>query len=491
MAPNPLSSVPSVNELLENPTLKGLVDRINRNTVVGSVRAVLDEVRQEFQTATADRSLPSMSELADRIARRILEGAPSALRPVINATGIMLPGELGRAPLAEEAVAAMAAVAGDYANVELDLATGKHHRRIHALEDSLRHLTGAEAALVVNNTAGALMATLAALAAGREVVISRAHMAEIGCSYRLPEVMAAAGVTAREVGTANKTYAADYTAAIGSATAALLLVRPTNYQVMGAVGDASPHDVTEVGHRHRLPIVHCLGYASLIDLAPYGLPEEPVVSRCIAAGTDLVLFSGDKLIGGPQCGILVGRHSLVDKIQKHPLARATRVSKTTLAGMAATLDLYHDKEQARQKLPLLQLLGTSIENLRNRAERLAPQIQATQCVRSAEVLETMTSLAGNAVAGQGIPSCVIAVEPEGMAADRLAMLLRQSPMPVIGRVENGRLILDLRSVFPRHDIQLVETIEAVSPKQAERQETEASASESTAEAETQQGGEEG
>lgn len=469
MSPNPIRNVPSVNELLENPTVKGLVERINRNTVVGSVRAVLDEVRQEFQTATADRSLPSMSELADRIARRILEGEPSAMRPLINATGVPLPGELGRAPLAEEAVTAMAAVGGDYANVELDLASGKHRRRVHAVEDSLRHLTGAEAALVVNNSAGALMATLAALAGGKEVVVSRGHMAEIGCSYRLPDVMSAAGVIPREVGTANKTYAADYAAAIDKAAAALLLVRPTNYQVIGAVGEASAHDVMEVGHRHRLPVVHCLGYASLIDLAPFGLPDEPVVSKCVAAGTDLVLFSGDKLVGGPQCGIIVGRHSLLEKIQKHPLARATRVSKTTLAALAATLDLYHDPQQARQKVPLLQLLGTSIENLRNRAERLAPQIQATASVRSAEVLETMTSLSGGAVGNQGIPSCVIAVDPEGTTADRLAALLRQSPIPVMGRVENGRLILDLRSVFPRQDVQLAETVEAVSPKHAEEQ----------------------
>jgi L-seryl-tRNA(Ser) seleniumtransferase len=367
MAPNPLRNVPSVNELLENPALKGLVDRISHNTVVHSVRTVLDEVRHEFQTATAERSLPSVSELADRIARRVLEGEPSALRPVINATGVLLPGGLGRAPLAEEAVSAMAAVAGDYANVELDLATGKHRRRMHAVEDALRQLTGAEAALVVNNTAGAVMATLAALAAGREVVISRGHMAEIGCSYRMPEVMAAAGVLPREIGTANKTYAADYTAGVRDATAALLLVRPTNYQVTGATGEASSADVIDVGHRHKVPVVHCLGYGSLIDLSPFGLPHEPVVSKRIAAGTDLVLFSGDKLVGGPQCGIIVGRHQLVDKIQKHPLARATRVSSPTLAALAATLDLYHDHERAQQRLPFLQLLGTSLDNLRNRA----------------------------------------------------------------------------------------------------------------------------
>ena len=467
MAANPLRSIPSVNELLESPTLKGLVDRISHSSVVGSVRAVLDEVRQEFQTATADRSLPSMSELADRIARRILEGEPSSLRPVINATGVVLPGGLGRAPLAEEAVSAMAAVAGDYANVELDLATGKHRRRMHAVEDSLRHLTGAEAALVLNNTAGAVMASLAALAAGREVVVSRGQMAEIGCSYRMPEVIAAAGAVPREVGTANKTYTADYSGALGDRSAALLLVRPTNYQVTGAAGDAPVKDIIELGHRHRIPVIHCLGYGSLIDLAPFGLPDEPLVSRCIAAGTDLVLFSGDKLVGGPQSGIVVGRHQLIDRIQRHPLARATRVSSPMLAALAATLDLYHDEERARQRIPLLQLLTTSLDNLKNRAHRLAPQIQATRSVRSAEVVEGTTSLAGNAVSGQKIPTCTISVEPDGISADRLAGLLRQSKPPVIARVESGRLMLDLRSVFPRHDIRLVEAMEAIAPQPAE------------------------
>ncbi len=463
MAANPLRNVPSVNELLESPTLKGLVDRISHNRVVQSVRTVLDEVGHEFQTATSERSLPSVSELADRIARRVLEGEPSALRPVINATGALLPGGLGRATLAEEAVAAMADVAGDYANLELDLATGKHRRRTHAIEESLRRLTGAEAALVVNNSAGALMAALAALAAGREVVVSRGHMAEIGCSYRMPEVMAAAGVVAREVGTANKTYAADYSDAIDDSTSALLLIRATNYQVTGAVGEASPGDVIESGRRHKVPVVHCLGYGSLIDLAPFGLLHEPVVSKCVAAGTDLVLFSGDKLVGGPQCGILVGRHQLIDKIKKHPLARATRVSAPTLAALAATLDLYDDREQVQRKIPFLQLLATSLDNLRNRAQRLAPQIQATRSVRTAEVAEGTTSLAGSAVAGQEIPTCTIAIEPDGISAERLAGLLRESDPPLIARVENGRLILDLRSVFPRHDLRLVEAIEAVSP----------------------------
>ncbi len=466
MATNPLRNIPSVNELLESPTLKGLVDRLNHNAVVGSVRAVLDEVRQEVQTATAERSLPSMTELADRIARRILEGEPSALRPVINATGVVLPGGLGRAPLAEEAVTAMAAVAGDYANVEVDLATGKHHRRGHDVEESLRHLTGAEAAAVLNNTAGALTTALAALASGREVIVSRGQMAEIGCSFRVPDVMAAAGVVPREIGTVNKTYPSDYSAAISDRTAALLLLRPTNFRLTGAAGDVDVQDVIELGHRHRIPVIHCLGYGSLIDPALIGLPDEPHVSGCVAAGTDLALFSGDKLVGGPQCGIIVGRHQLIDKVQKHPLARATRVAAPTLAALAATLDLHHDPQRALQRVPLFQLLTVSVDNLKNRAHRLAPQIQATRSVRSAEILESSTSLAGGA-AEPPIPTVTISLEPEGLSAERLAGLLRHGALPILARVDGNRVILDLRSVAPRHDVRLVDAIEAISPQPAE------------------------
>jgi L-seryl-tRNA(Ser) seleniumtransferase len=281
--------------------------------------------------------------------------------------------------------------------------------------------------------------------------------------------MAAAGVVPREVGTANKTYASDYGEAIGHETAALLLARPANFQVVGATGDAPTSEIIELGHRHKVPVIDCLGYGSLSDLSDFGLPDAPVVSKCVGAGADLVLFSGDKLVGGPQCGIIVGRRQLVEKIQKHPLARALRIAPPLLAALAATLDLYRDQEQARQKIPLLELLATPLDNLKNRSQRLASQIQATRSVRSTDVVEGTTSLAGNAVAGQELPTCVIVVEPEGMAADKLAGLLRQSSPPLIARVEDDRVLLDLRSVFPRHDIQLVETIEAISPQPAEEE----------------------
>lgn len=464
MSPNPLRSIPSVNELLENPVLKGLVDRISHNTVVNSVRTVLDEVRQELQTSAAEHTLPSVSELADRIARRVLETDERSLRPVINATGIVLHSWLGRTILAESAVAAMAAAAGDYASVELDLVSGKHRRRNHAVEGLLKELTGAEAAIVLNNNAGATLAALAALAAGREVVVSRGHLIEIGCSYRLAETVAASGAVLREIGSVNRTTIGDYADAIGERTAALLLVQPGNFTLAGSTGGVAPAEVIDLAHRKKVPLIHDLGAGALVDFSQFGLIEEPLVPRCVAAGADVVLFSGDKLIGGPQSGIVVGRRDLVAKIEKHPLARALRVNSPTLAALVATLRLYREPEKALREIPLLALLGTSLENLQNRAARLAPQIEAASVVRKTEVLDDAAYLAGDAVPSRRLATASIAVEPEGLSADRLAGLLRAGKTPVVAAVREDRLVIDLRSVLPRQDIQLVEAFEAISAK---------------------------
>ncbi|MDD4787617.1 MAG: L-seryl-tRNA(Sec) selenium transferase, partial [Pirellulales bacterium] len=277
MSPNPLRSIPSVNELLENPVVKGLVDRISHNTVVNSVRTVLDEVRLELQASATEHTLPSVSELADRIARRVLETDERSLRPVINATGIVLHAGLGRTILAEDAAAAIAVAAGGYASVELDLVSGKHRRRNHAVEGLLKELTGAEAALVLNNNAGGTLAALAALAAGREVVVSRGHLIQIGCSYRLAETVAASGAVLREVGSVNRTTIGDYADAIGERTAALLLVHPSNCTLAGSSGGAAPAEVIDLARRRKLPLIHDIGAGALVDFSQFGLVEEPLV----------------------------------------------------------------------------------------------------------------------------------------------------------------------------------------------------------------------
>jgi len=461
MSPNPLRSIPSVNELLDSPPLRKLVEKISHNVVVTTVRTVLDEVRHEVQTAASEKTLPSMSDLAERIARRIAERETPALRPVINATGILLHTNLGRSPLAEEAIEEMAAVARDYASVELDLATGGRSRRKAAVEGLLKELTSAEAALVVNNNAGATMLTLSALAAGREVVVSRGQLIEIGGSYRLPDVMAASRAVLREVGTTNKTRLEDYAAAIGENTAALMLVHPSNFVVVGFTAAVELTELVSLGHRHKLPVIHDIGSGALIDFSQFGFQGEPVASQSIKAGADVVLFSGDKLLGGPQCGVIAGRQALIERVEKHPLARALRVGKLTLGALAATLRLYRDQEKARLAIPLLRLLTTSQENLKNRAERLAPQIAATEAVEQAEAVAAVTYFGGGSLPAQELATWCVAAKPAKLSVDRLAAALRMGTPPLVARVQQDRLMLDLRSVLPRQDVQLVAAFEAL------------------------------
>ncbi len=459
--PNVLRNIPSVNELLESPPLRNLVERVNRNVVVSGVRDFLDNLRSDVQSAAADIKLPAPRELAERIAQWILHTERPPLLPVINATGILLHTGLGRAPLAESAIEAMVDVSRNYASVELDLASGRRSQRMIAVKRLLVQLTGAEDAAVVNNNAGATLLTLAALAAGREVVVSRGELIEIGGSYRLPDVMETSGARLREVGTTNKTHLYDYEQAIGPETAALMHVHSSNYVVQGFTEKVALADLVAVAKKHELPMIDDIGSGALWDFGQYGIVGEPSPQASVRAGADIVLFSGDKLLGGPQCGIILGRHQLVEKIVRHPLARALRVDKITLAALAATLRLYQEPEQLEQKLPLLILLSTPLENLKNRAERLAPQLAATNAIQSAEPVQSTTYLGGGSVPNQQIDTWCVALEPAGGSVDRLAAQLRTSMPPVCGRVHNDRLLLDLRTVFARQDAEIVQVVQSL------------------------------
>jgi len=457
---NPLRNIPPINELLDSPQLRKLIDRINRNTVVSGARTFLEQFREEMQSAAADIKVPSPAELAERIAEWILRGETASLRPVINATGILLHTGLGRAPLAEAAIQEMAEVAAGYASVEMDLASGERSQRVRAVEPLLRELTGAEAALVVNNNAAATLLTLAALAADREVVVSRGQLVEIGGSYRLPDVMACSGARLREVGTTNKTRLADYEQALGEQTAALMRVHTSNYRIVGFSESVPLSELVALGHKHEVPVIDDLGSGALLDFARFGVAGEPTVPLSIKAGADVVLFSGDKLLGGPQCGIILGRRSLLERIARHPMMRAMRVGKLTLAGLAATLRLYRDMDLAERSLPLLSLLTSPPENLRTRAERLAPQLSACQAIGSAEAVEDTAYLGGGTLPGEALPTWCIAVTPAEGSIHAFASRLR-TDAAIVGRVRDDRLLLDLRSVFPRQDTQLVAAIEAL------------------------------
>lgn len=458
---NMLRNIPSVNELLDSPPLRRLVDRVHRSVVLSGVRDFLDDLRTEVASAAAEIKVPGASELAERIADWIVREEQPALRPVINATGILLHTGLGRAPLADEALRAMVDVAGGYASLEVDLQSGERSQRVQAVEKLIRKLTGAEAAAVVNNNAGATLITLATLGAGREVIVSRGELIEIGGSYRLPEVMSQSGAILREVGTTNKTRIGDYAAAIQANTAALMKVHPSNYVVQGFSEEASLPELVALGRKHRLPVIDDIGSGALIDFKPFGVSGEPIAPERIHAGADVVLFSGDKLLGGPQCGIICGRKEHIDAISKHPLMRAFRVDKLTLAALAATLSLYQDIEVAKRSVPLLSLLSTPVENLQNRAERLAPQIAALSSVAAAEPVADQTYLGGGSVPTQQIPTWCVAISPRNGSLEGLATALRTGSPAVFGRIHRERLMLDLRSVLPRQDLQLVEAVRAL------------------------------
>ncbi|MEE9602257.1 MAG: L-seryl-tRNA(Sec) selenium transferase [Thermoguttaceae bacterium] len=461
MSPNPLRSIPSVNDLLENPTLGKLVDRISHNVLVSMVRTVLDEVKHEVQTMASEKTLPSVTELAERVARRIAEEELPPLRPVINATGVLLHTDLGSAPLAEEAIAEMCKVAGDYASVEIDLGSGQQSQRVVAVEELLKELTGAEAAYVVNNSAGATMLTLAALAGGREVVVSRGHLIESGGSFRLPNVVAASGAVLRDVGTTNITHLDDYAGAIGKKTAALMLVHSSNFMVTGFAKSVGLNELVPLARRHKLPLIYNIGSGALLDFSRFGFDSDPLAGQCIKSGADVVLFSGDKMLGGPQCGIILGRQPLVEQITRHPIAPAMQVGELTLSALAGTLRLYRHPEEALRKIPLLHMLSTSVENLKNRATRLAPQIAAAKVVEQAEALEGITYLDGGSLPNQKLTTWCVAIKPSGMIAARLAASLRCGKQAVIGRVQEDRLLLDMRSVLPRQDMHIVEAVETL------------------------------
>lgn len=467
---NVFKNIPSVNELLETTALKELVEKVSHNAVVGEVRSFLDQLRKEVNSRTEDVDIPPIpttGEIAEKVASWISKREEQKLRPVINATGILLHTGLGRSPMATEAVEAAAAIGGNYASVEIDAETGQRGQRIHAVESLLSELTGAEAAAIVNNNAGATLLTLAALASGKEVIVSRGQLIEIGGSYRLPEVMSAGGTILREVGTTNKTRAADFDNASGEETAGLMRVHTSNYKVVGFTAEPSLAELVEVARKNDIVMIDDIGSGAMSDFSKYGLDDEPVAKDSIAAGADVVLFSGDKLLGGPQCGIIIGKRKYIEKVIRHPLMRALRVDKTTLAALTETLKLHRDPAKAENSIPLLKMLSTSEENLKGRAERLALQIEQCEIVQSAVAVSDRAQLGGGSVPAQDIPTWCVSVEPTGVSVDTLARRLRTGTPSVFGRVNKDRLLIDLRTVMPNQESHLLTAIQAASKEAAE------------------------
>jgi len=389
-----------------------------------------------------------------------LRKAGGSLRPVINATGVVIHTNLGRAPLAPSVLAAIDAAARGYSNLEFDLASGlRGSRQVH-VEELLRALTGAEAALVVNNNAAAVLLAVNTLANNREVIISRGELVEIGDAFRIPDVMTRAGGRLHEVGTTNRTHLTDYEQAIGPETGLILKVHRSNFLLLGFTAEVEGAELAELARRNGLPLVEDLGSGALLDFSAFGLRREPQVADAIRAGVGLVTFSGDKLLGGPQAGLLVGRRDLIARLRRNPLARTVRIDKLCLAALEATLLLIREPDRARQEIPVLRMLGQSTDTVGARAEALAAALRgAVPGVRCA-VEDGTSEVGGGALPLQVLPTRLLALDPGAQGAGAMEARLRAGMAPVLARVQENRILLDLRTVAPAEEAVLLTALQA-------------------------------
>jgi L-seryl-tRNA(Ser) seleniumtransferase len=433
--------LPSVDKLLRDPLLDGLP----RDLALQAARDVLDEVRR----STLNGGWPfSLLDLPRLVQERVQAATAPRLLPVLNASGVVIHTNLGRAPLSAAALQAAREAAQGYSNLEYDLDAGERGSRHNLVTDLLRRLTGAEDALVTNNNAAALLLILSALGQGREAIISRGQLVEIGGGFRIPDVMRQSGVALVEVGTTNRTYAADFEAAIGEHSALLLRVHASNFLQVGFVHQPTLDELVEVGKRHELAIVDDLGSGSLLDTSRFGLEREPMVQSSISAQATLVAFSGDKLLGGPQAGIIVGRAAEIARLRRHPLMRAIRPDKLTLAALGATL-VHYVRGEAEREVPVWRMISTPAEVLRSRAGDIASRLGGS-------AVQTRSAIGGGSLPGQTQPSWAVALQ--AASPDSLAAALRHAKVPVIGRIEDDRLLLDLRTILPEQDSLLVEAV---------------------------------
>jgi L-seryl-tRNA(Ser) seleniumtransferase len=435
------------------------LEPVPRARLTAMVRELLDAERQRL--AAGEGPPEDLESLTKRILRSLAQTGPFSLRPVVNATGVVLHTNLGRALLSPLALERLALTAGAYSNLELDLASKERGSRYAHVEALLRRLTGAEDALVVNNNAAAVLLALETLAHGKQVIVSRGELIEIGGEFRIPDIMLRSGAVLREVGATNRTHPRDYADAIGPETALLLKVHTSNYRVVGFTADVSSRELVELGRQRGLPVMEDLGSGSLIDLRPWGFPYEPTVQEVVASGVDLVSFSGDKLLGGPQAGIVVGRRELVARLKKNPWNRALRIDKLTLAALEATLYAY-DAGRALETVPTLRLLTEPLAGVGRRARRLLTRIPEDVRRRlAARVVEDKAQVGGGALPTVELPTAAVALGATPAAARALDEALRCGDPPIIGRITNDLLLLDCRTILPSQVAAVASAIVAV------------------------------
>jgi len=445
LRPARLRELPSVNAVLNSAAASQLLERFGHVTSTNAIRVALEEARAALQSGVA--SVPTEEELALRALISLDDEDRSGLRPLFNLTGTVLHTNLGRAVLAEAAIEAATLVMRDPVALEFDLSAGKRGERDDHVRALLCDLTGAEDATIVNNNAAAVLLTLNTLAGGREAIVSRGELIEIGGSFRMPDIMARAGAQLVEVGTTNRTHAQDYRAALRAQTGVILKVHTSNYRIQGFIAEVSARELASIADEANVPLMNDLGSGTLVDLLCHGLPKEPTVREAVAQGAGVVTFSGDKLLGGPQAGFIVGKRALIAEINRNPMKRALRVDKIRLAAIEATLKLYRDPDRLAERLPTLRLLTRIHSEIEAQARRLLPAVAGAIGVSfTAAVCQCQSQIGSGALPLDTIPSAglVIRSTAGGGALDRLAAALRNLKQPVIGRIEDGGLILDLR-----------------------------------------------
>jgi len=445
-----LRRLPSVDSILRHPDVSQACALQGRALTVDTVREVLGQARQTIQ---AGEECPATEVLVALVLDRLERVTRPTLRPAINATGVIVHTNLGRAPLSQAARTAMLEAVRSYSNLEYDLALGHRGSRYAHAAELLCRLTGAQAALVVNNNAGAVLLALTALARGREVIISRGQLVEIGGGFRIPDVLAQSGARLVEVGSTNRTRVRDFEAAISRGTAMLLSAHRSNFRVDGFTEDVSMQELVDLGRDRDLPVVNDLGSGTLLDTTVLGMLAEPTVQHSVQIGVQLVTFSGDKLLGGPQAGIIVGKRAYVDALREHPLTRALRVDKTTLAGLQATL-LHYLRGEALEKVPVWRMIAMQPAELRLQAEMMADELHAAGI--PAAVRDGRSTVGGGSLPGQTLPTTLVALRPP--SAEKLASRLRAGEPAVIARIEEGHLLLDPRTVQPDEHTTLLDSV---------------------------------
>ncbi|MDU9050993.1 MAG: L-seryl-tRNA(Sec) selenium transferase [Candidatus Electrothrix sp. Rat3] len=451
-----LRLIPSVDEcllaLMQDPEFETIPLMLLKK----GVRTILDEQRRRVLDGKEVK--PNDLEiliLLEGIKLKIRDLHRPVFRRVINGTGVIIHTNLGRSVLPGDVLSQLSETAGNYSNLEFDLATGERGSRYSLVEELLCELTGAEAALVVNNNAAAVLVALDTLAREKEVIVSRGQLVEIGGSFRIPDVMARSGAKLIEVGATNRTHLRDYRNAITPDTGLLLKVHTSNYCIIGFTSEVSNKKLVGLGKRHQLPVMEDLGSGCLVDLSPYGLKKEPTVQEVVASGMDVVTFSGDKLLGGPQAGIILGSREIIERIKRNPMNRALRIDKFTLSALESTLRLYQEPQTLFERIPTLNMISTPTEVIQHKAEQLAEVLKkgiGTCC--TVQIAEVMSRVGGGAMPEQNLPSRAVVLQPLSMKINRLEEKLRRLDIPIIGRVENNRLILDMRTV-PSDELHLI------------------------------------